>query len=263
MTNRIIVFIFSIFLLFSLSSCGKSINDSDYTANEIISNTESGNIKTSDNSVSASKKNSLNGKIWCSFGDSITSREMWQGYVVEELKITHINCGVSSTCLSGSEANAFWQDIRLQEIKNANADIVTILGGANDLTKNPVIGTAADIKSKDVSTFIGAYSYIIENLLTWKPSLEIIILGTTWAHNDGTDHSDVVTYSDFSNACKLVAEYYGLPFVDLHANLGFNEFTMGNNPYNVYSSDHIHPNELGAKKIANMVIAKMKEIYNY
>jgi hypothetical protein len=36
---------------------------------------------------------------------------------------------------------------------------------------------------------------------------------------------------------------------------------MGASPYNIYSSDYIHPNEAGGKKIASMVISKIKEIY--
>lgn len=207
----------------------------------------------------------LNGKTWCSFGDSITYRESWQGYVSSALGMVHVNCGIGSTCLSGGSNNAFWQDVRLDAIKNADADIVTILGGANDLVQNPVIGTVAELTKaladKDTNNFIGAYSYIIENLLVWKPTLEIMILGTTWAHEDGAQFTAEVSYTDYSNACKLVAEYYGLPFVDLHGNLGFNKFTLGDGEYAIYSSDNIHPNEAGGKKIASMVIAKMREVY--
>lgn len=221
-------------------------------------------LETKDNSISISK--ALDGKTWCSLGDSITAQGIWQGYVVNELGLTHVNCGIGSTSLSGKSSTAFWQDTRLNAVKETNADIVTILGGANDLVLNSVIGTEAELSKalaeKDTSTFIGAYSYIVENLLTWKPTLEVMILGTTWAHNDGTDYSDTVTYTDFSDACKKVAEYYGLPFVDLHGQCGFNKFTMGNSPYNIYSNDNIHPNDLGGRKIASLVIAKMEECYN-
>jgi hypothetical protein len=200
----------------------------------------------------------------------------------------------------------------LTAVKNANPDLVTILGGANDLTNitdglieigdatefvrampaNPTASeNAANYSSsssytlgayckkdgalyecttainngeawngahwkavKNVDTFIGAYSYIIEHLLEWKKNLSIVILGTTWAHGDGKEVSNVATYTEFSEASRMVAQYYGLPFVDLHGKAGFNKFTMGDGVYAVYSSDHIHPNEEGAKNITKLVL---------
>lgn len=206
---------------------------------------------------------SFDGLKWVSFGDSITYRESWQPYVIDILGMSHVNCGIGSTPLSGDSANAFWQDVRLNAIKAANPDIVTILGGANDLTMNPVIGTDANLADKDTSTFIGAYSYIIDNLLTWKPSLRIFVLSTTWAHDDGATYSQTVTYGQFAEACKTVAEYYKLPFVDLYDNSGFNKYTMGAAPNNIYSEDRIHPNDSGGRIIASQVIAKMREVMLY
>jgi lysophospholipase L1-like esterase len=183
--------------------------------------------------------------------------------VLDDVGGTGVNCGIGSTCLSGDETNAFWQAARLNAVKTANPDVVTILGGANDLVQNPVIGTSADLTSKDTDTFIGAYSYIIDNLLTWKPSLKIVILSTTWAHNNGTDYSQTVTYGDYAAACKLVAEYYKLPYVDLYNESGFNTYTMNSSPYNIYSDDHIHPNASGAKIIASMVSQKLRELFSF
>lgn len=209
--------------------------------------------------------NTLYGKKWTSFGDSITARESWQKYVADKFGLIHSNCGIGSSCVSGKGETAFWQDTRLDAVKANDPDIVTIFGGANDLVQNPVLGKEYEFEKpldqKDKMTFYGAYSYIIETLLTWKPSLEIMILGTTYGHNDGTDYSNVITYSEISEACRKVATYYGLPFVDLHGNTGFNKFTMANAPFNTYAPDHIHPNEAGGKKIASLVIAKMKECY--
>ena len=203
----------------------------------------------------------LYGKTIAFFGDSITYQYLWEPYVLTDVGGTGVNCGFSSTPLSGTDANAFWQTTRLDAVKAADPDVVTILGGANDLTLNPVIGTSANLANKDTDTFIGAYSYIINNLLTWKPSLKIIILSTTWAHNDGADYSQTVTYGDFAAACKKVAEYYHLPYVDLYNESGFNAYTMNSSPYNIYSADHIHPNTAGAKIIAAMVIQKIREVF--
>ena len=117
-------------------------------------------------------------------------------------------------------------------------------------TWNPSHWTAV----KNVDTFIGAYSYIIENLLSWKRTLSIVILGTTWATNNGTGHSHGINYTMLSDACRTVAQYYGLPFVDLHGKLGYNKFTMGTGDNAVYSADTIHPNAEGAKQLTKVVL---------
>lgn len=249
----------------------------------------------------------LNEKRWTALGDSITYRNQWQPKIAELLGLIYTNCGIGSTRLSGTDANAFWRASRLNAVKNSNPDILTILGGANDITlSNPQIGTKEelgfDIPSnvdtsanaavynsstsystgnyslhdgllyectapttgsfdpskwkpvKNVNTFIGAYSYIIETMLAWKPKLSIVILGTTWAHDDGATFSLELSYTDFSEACRTVAAYYGLPFVDLHGEAGFNKFTLGSGSYAVYSDDHIHPNQLGADRITKLVL---------
>ena len=205
----------------------------------------------------------LDGKTIVFFGDSITYQYLWEPFVLNDVGGTGVNCGVGSSPLSGNNSDAFWKSSRLDAVKSANPDVVTILGGANDLVLNPVIGTSADLTSKDTGKFIGAYSYIIDNLLTWKPSLKIVILSTMWAHNNGADYSQTVTYGDYAAACKLVAEYYKLPYVDLYNESGFNTYTMNSSPYNIYSDDHIHPNASGAKIIASMVSQKLRELFSF
>lgn len=208
--------------------------------------------------------NGWSGKRWVSLGDSITYQGLWQSHVIAALGLAHTNCGIGSTCLAGSATTAFWQDVRLDAVKAANPDLVTILGGANDLVAGIPIGTSDELAKlfvdKNKGNFVGAYSYIVENLLTWKPSLRIVILTTTWAHMNGTDYSASLTYDMYAVASKLVAEYYGLPCVDLYHECGFNAFTMDDAPHNVYSADHIHPNAEGAKVMASLVIDTLMRI---
>ena len=200
------------------------------------------------------------GKKWVSFGDSITAQNTWQPIVAEKLGLVHVNCGIGSTCLAGATEETdlprFWQDVRLNVVKEADPDIITILGGANDLFSYIQIGDVAEfdkvIGEKDKSTFLGAYSYIIENLLTWKPTLKIIILTTTFAH-DNVDKSGQC-YTDFADASREVAHHYGLLCADLYRKTGFNKLTQG-----TYTKDGIHPNAVGGARIAEVVIATMLE----
>lgn len=203
-------------------------------------------------------RDNIRGKNWASLGDSITFKNKWQPILVELFGLNHTNCGIGSTTLAGQRPTAFWQDVRLNAVKAANPDIVTILGGANDIVYNVPIGTDDDFTNKNVDTFLGAYAYIIENLLTWKPLLRIVLLGTTWAHNDGKDLPSVtsgLTYTDYSNATKKVAQYYGLKFADLHGETGFNKFTQS-----AWFPDAIHPNDAGGAQIASIVVPEFDKI---
>lgn len=209
--------------------------------------------------------NGWSGKKWTSFGDSVTYRNLWQPYVIVALDLVHTNCGIGSTLLAGvanPSLPCFWEDSRLNAVKAANPDVVTILGGANDLANNILIGDSTEfaktLATKNKNNFLGAYSYIIENLLTWKPTLRILLLTTTYAHMDGSDLSGITTglsYTDFDLATKTVAHYYGLPHINLHEDAGINKMNSS-----IYLSDDMHPNDAGAKRYAELVIGKFKSI---
>ena len=257
----------------------------------------------------------FSGKKWVSFGDSITYRNLWQPTIAQLLGLTHTNCGIGSTSLSGGYMSgntnlpSFWMPVRLNAVKAADPDIVTILGGANDVVQTGLTlgtetefgysmpsdamasqgapafdpsgdysvgsyctkdGTRYECKTaisggeewdashwtavKNVDSFIGAYSYIVENLLTWKHNLCIVILGTTYGENDARGKPHGITYSMLSEASRKVARYYGFPFADLYGLLGYNKFTMGTGANAVYSDDQIHPNREGSKQFAKVVL---------
>ena len=203
----------------------------------------------------------LAGKKFVSLGDSITEQNLWQLYITSYFDLAHVNCGVGSTSVAGT-ANAtypcFWEDSRLNGVKANNPDILTILGGANDWSRDIPIGTddecGKQLTLKDKTNFKGAYSYIIENLLTWNPYLAIVLLTTTYGDAEA-DNSLSLTNRDYAEAVKDVAWYYGLTCVDLRGGMGLNSFTAP-----LLLSDSIHPNTEGAKRIANLVIDKFRSI---
>ena len=241
----------------------------DIQANTVI-RVKHGTVEIKVDSANVTPVN-LKGKRWTSYGDSITYKNGWQPYLVAKYGLTHTNLGIGSTCVAQHGTNSMCADARLQAVKDANPDVVTILGGANDLVYADAGGIslgdasqlALPLAEKSLTTFYGAYSYIVETLLTWKPTLRIIILGMYYAHANGTAYSETVTYTDFSEAARVVAAYYSLPFVDLHGESGFSAFTMGTGANAVYATDKIHPNDMGCVRIAECVDAAFSRLFLY
>jgi hypothetical protein len=222
--------------------------------------------------------------VWCSFGDSITQQNRWQWYVEQNFNINHICCGLGSTTVATPYEGAsitrpsFYTDERLglgsySETKSAtvdgvtynlvipnNPDIVTIMGGANDVKYGSGVGTNAELskplEEKDKETFYGAYSYIIERLLTWKPTLRIILITTHNAHFDRPNWClEGYSYKILADAVKEIGSYYAIPVVDVNSECGINKLTA-----ETYLEDGIHPNALGGELLAERVIPEFSKI---
>jgi lysophospholipase L1-like esterase len=91
--------------------------------------------------------------------------------------------------------------------------------------------------------------------MTWKRTLAIVIMPMTWGYNDAkTITVNGLTYGDYAEASKKVAYHYGFPFADTYGKTGFNKYTMGTGSNAVYSSDQLHPNATGAKRMTKVVL---------
>ena len=215
------------------------------------------NLRVTSENVSNGWKN----KKWVSYGDSITWYGYWQPNVAEEFGLNHTNLGVSGSCIAGTSTNAMWQTSRLNAVKNANPDVITILGGANDMYQSLSIGDdtefSKELSSKNTSLFKGAYSYIIESLLTWKPTLKVFLLTTTWGKLEYNDATTGLNYRDFAKATKEIAWYYGLPCIDLRGEMGLNAMTAST--YLMDDGYNIHPNAEGSKLMSKIVISRFKD----
>ncbi len=195
------------------------------------------------------------GKKFTSFGDSITAGELWQPAIATRFGFLHTNCGLGSSSVGGASTTParFWEDSRINAVKAADPDILTILGGANDWSYHIPLGTpdtefTANLASKDKTTFYGAYSFIIETLLAWKPALRIFILTTTRGNTETADGTTGLYIRDYSEACRVIGKRYGLPVVDLRGEMGLNDQTAS-----LLLTDTIHPNTTGAKRISTLV----------
>ncbi len=207
------------------------------------------------------------------YGDSITlgaginyarGEKRWQDYLIERYKIPScINMGVGYSSLAMKQTYSelpMCHNSRLDNLISEAPDIVTILGGANDYIFGVPVGTYEDMQNENIYTFKGAYAYIIERILSAKPDTIILLLGmfinTMGLYGAGKGKYPL---NEYATATKAVAEHYGLPFVDLNE-CGFNSYNF-NTTNGIFSTDGIHPNKEGAKRIA-MVLSKWFDSFN-
>ncbi len=141
------------------------------------------------------------------------------------------------------------------EAMEADADIVVVFGGTNDFGHGDgVLGTP---DSTDEYTFYGAINSLCRRLLDRFPASEIIFM--TPLHRA----SEAVTTNEIGRPCdpliryveviREVAEKYSMPVLDLFACSGIVPTIASNRAR--YAPDGLHPNDLGAERLADRLIA--------
>ena len=175
-------------------------------------------------------------------GDSLTNitgnagqgKNRWQDVVIEKCGFTGFvkEGGVGYTVATYAGQTSIWECVEALVVNN-EVDFITFWGGTNDWSRSIPIGDFnANLASPDTATFYGAYISCVRKLLSLYPNNRIILIGTTprmlnsinadWS-TDGTTNESGNTLMDFTNAVKTVAEYYGLPYLDLLHTSGINK----------------------------------------
>jgi len=134
----------------------------------------------------------------------------------------------------------------------SEADIVVVFGGTNDFgTGDAAFGTMAD-RTND--TFYGACHLLVQKLFEKYPEATLVLM--TPAHR--LSENDM-PYNEFGvrrvgplsvyvQALREIAEYYGLPIVDLFADCPMQPSVEAQRIK--YMPDGLHPNDAGAGLIA-------------
>ncbi|MFW3577794.1 BppU family phage baseplate upper protein [Vagococcus fluvialis] len=204
--------------------------------------------------------NQLDGKNFSTYGDSLSARKMWQDYLVKKYNMNFTNLGIGSTTVAyvaehESQYPCLLNQVRLDALKASNPDILTINGGANDAHRYVQIGDNAEftksLGNKDKTTFKGAFSYLIEYLLIWKPTLKIILI--TIPKVDRVKFTS--NYQDFNDAIYEIAHEYGLPIADWNRECGYSHVNI-----NDYTIDGLHHNSNGGKRAAEVVMKQLDVI---
>lgn len=193
------------------------------------------------------------------YGDSHVARALWQQKVIEGLNVAkHTNLGIGGSTVAVNAAATvlpFVADERIAAIKNENPDTLIIIGGTNDVHLETPLGTVGELanKEKNKETFYGAYGYLLETLLAWKPSLKIVLCTTPQGFYDNIHP---VKYSEISRAIKEIAYHYSLPVADIFGECGINKINLA-----TYSDDLIHYNESGNERVASLILKTIKRSY--
>lgn len=130
------------------------------------------------------------------------------------------------------------------ETMDSDADIVVVYGGVNDHGHGDApFGTFED---RTPDTFFGACHYLMESLLNKYPYATIVFM--TPLHCTVEDREGKEPYYKYVDAIKQVAGYYAIPVLDLYRLSGI----QPNVPKikETYIPDGVHPNDLGASRIA-------------
>lgn len=138
-----------------------------------------------------------------------------------------------------------------------NPDIIAVYIGINDFNAGSVIGSFEkldDIYNEETGyivpqTVAEAYAIMIHKMQTAYPDADIFLF--TLPEN-GTN-KDTATLAKYNDAIKDIADYFDCYLVDIAGIEGYS--------YSTYTSDGLHPNELGMDVITDLFVRTLKGVY--
>ena len=138
---------------------------------------------------------------------------------------------------------------------DADADAVVVFGGTNDFGHGDApFGTMAD---RTPATFMGGLHDLCTRLINRYPGKLIVLctplhrLGEESKWGERKD-SAAGSLLDYVRGIRQVAEYYGIPVLDLFANSGIQPAVEIQRE--MFMPDGLHPNDAGHVLLANLVI---------
>ena len=287
--------------------CFKKANDTDFTAEEIASfavsmtinialSTVKGDVDSNSNRIAVLEDHdhydTLNfvGKKYCALGDSITYGfaprncdeygtriDSYAKLTAEKLGMTFENYGMVGSTLAYHETRNP-MSVRYTEMSN-DADLITVMGGTNDIRNGIQLGTFAD---RTNTTYYGALhvllgglykKYFIDQGVTIGKTKKVVVctpiklLDSSASELGGT--GTLVDMSAWVEAVKEVSAYYSFPVLDFYnvsgINPHLNEIIQGTETgytgvYNPYITDGTHPTKEGQQMMADVLCGFLKSL---
>lgn len=209
------------------------------------------------------------------FGDSITDNtwgdlQTWVNYMAQYMPVydlTIVNSAVGGSRLSKgpNTTNAVENLVEDGTTVQSDADIIVIWAGTNDWAGG----------GPELGTFLGTYGIygavknIIQTLSTNAPNALILFATPLQRYNatDQTRETDTYgtplntrgyTLKQFCDAIMETCEYYGIPCIDMNGTSGINRINVSS-----FTSDGLHPNTAGDKRIAHEMCKKIDSLLGY
>lgn len=193
------------------------------------------------------------------------------------LGMTFVNQGISGSTLAYHETRDPMSR-RFNDLPD-DADIITVMGGTNDIRNGITLGTMND---RDDSTFYGALHVVYgglykkfmidQGVVVGKRKKIIAITPIKLLQASASEQGGTGTLYDFEpwvNAVKEVAAYYSIPVLDFYnlsgINPHLNETIKGTvtgytGYYNPYITDGTHPTREGADIMSDVLIGFLNSI---
>lgn len=199
-------------------------------------------------------------------GDSLTAQpyQGWQPLVVSMLggPELHKNAIVGS-CVATYENQEKPSFVDRYLETPEDCDCIVIMGGTNDSTKKGG-NDMGEVGVLNNNTFKGAYSKIIEGLLTRNPATRVMLM--TPPRSYATNYEERTATKLYAEATVEVAKFYGLPCLDFYDTLGWNAVTA---PWcardftgeNSGSVDTLHFSDAIGPRVGRMVANFIKTYY--
>lgn len=211
-------------------------------------------------------------KKMLNIGDSLTRTSRWAIHVCDYCHIPTYSQKASSGATMAKRGNDSIYDAVQALTAEDDVDLVTIWAGTNDFGSSVEIGdfdVQANAATRDVTTFYGAYMASVEKVLSLYPRARIILIGTTprtWANGEGDYNTTTIGgkyLREYVDAVKKIAEWYGLPFLDLLRTSGINSKNIAEYMYPQTGSDgtyYLHFSDYGTKQIAKRIAAFIESV---
>lgn len=177
-------------------------------------------------------------------GDSLTnavgggnSTIRWQNILTSILKMEgHSRTGAIGLTVADTGSDSIYSAVQALTVE-PDIDIISFWGGTNDWAGNVPLGdfnTEIVKATSDSTTFYGACIECIKKIVTLYPSKRVFCVGTTpritdvaqGKNSNNTANAGGKYLLDYVDALKTVAEYFGLPFLDLYREGGINPINM-------------------------------------
>ena len=161
----------------------------------------------------------------------------------------------------------------LESIDWTTIDFITIAYGTNDWNSNYGLDNEND--PYDTTTYIGAFRYAVEKILSKFPNIKIMVLTPLWRWWDTNTgmpseiHTDYIDSNDYAkgtgyklwqygDALVAAAKLYHIPVFDLYWNC---MMTKQNRFEYFNTNDGTHPKQAGLQMMAGMISAHMESAY--